>query len=115
MIRSAHLYKYEQKCDSYTVKMFLIESFWSVTESVEIHLVRMWEQKEAVSERSDKDQTQKRRNKQSRKQERKIKKRKEGKKKERQTNKEGREKGNKARKKARKKKERKEKIKKGKK
>lgn len=74
MIRSAHLYKYEQKCDSYTVKMFLIESFWSVTESVEIHLVRMWEQKEAVSERSDKEQTQKRRNKQSRKQERKIKK-----------------------------------------
>lgn len=90
MIRSAHLYKYEQKCDSYTVKMFLIESFWSVTESVEIHLVRMWEQKEAVSERSDKDQTQKRRNKQSRKQERKIKKDRQTRKEERKEIKQGR-------------------------
>lgn len=90
MIRSAHLYKYEQKCDSYTVKMFLIESFWSVTESVEIHLVRMWEQKEAVSERSDKEQTQKRRNKQSRKQERKIKKDRQTRKEERKEIKQGR-------------------------
>ena len=100
MIRAAHLYKnmtHEQKCDSYTVKMFLIESFWSVTESVEIHLVRMWEQNEAVPERSDKDQTQKinktEESKKEKKEGRKKKKereRKEGKKTERQTNKEGR-------------------------